>query len=185
MQVTVMDMSCLQLFHKQRMGRGQQSSESHSADIAPSYLVGLTALLLWHGVNVCMHPFLSGVPHTQAATGACCMCAVHGSEIKHPVSASAERLKQSLSFCACNWNSLSMQAGWYLPLRVVYAPESITAYFAFVWHFLGMPWIDQTMSWDGIHHYATLQALLLVKSLDGSDCLMSDVMIWFGNLRLY
>ena len=38
------------LFHKQRMGRGQQSSESHSADIAPSYLVGLTAM--------CIHVFV-------------------------------------------------------------------------------------------------------------------------------
>ena len=114
MQMTVMDMSCLQLFHKQRMGRGQQSSESHSADIAPSYLVGLTALLLWHGMNVCMHPFLSGVPHTQAATRACCMCAVHGLEIKHPVSASAERLKQSLSFLRLQLEQ-SVYAGWLVP----------------------------------------------------------------------
>ena len=39
-----------QLFHKQRMGRGQQSSESHSADVEPSYLVGLTAM--------CIHVFV-------------------------------------------------------------------------------------------------------------------------------
>ena len=118
------------------IGSGQAVAHTHQVPplvgLILTYQDGTTALLLWHGMNVCMHPFLSGVPHTQAATGACCMCAVHGLEIKHPVSASAERLKQSLSFCACNWNSLSMQAGWYLPLRVVYAPESITAYFAFV-----------------------------------------------------
>ena len=100
------------------IGRGQ--AVAHNLQVPPlvglilTYQDGTTALLLWHGMNVCMHPFLSGVPHTQAATGACCVCAVHGLEIKHPVSASAERLKQSLSFLRLQLEQ-SVYAGWLVP----------------------------------------------------------------------